>query len=278
MQNYRLIISCPDQTGIVAQISGLIAKYQGWIMEADQHSDLENNWFFMRYEIKIDSIKKHLSAFTEELEQLAPTLQLQWQLIDPRLRKKILLLASRTPHCLIEILHRVSAQDLFCEIQAVISNHEVLQTQVEKQAIPYHLVAQRPDPALLGELFANYQPDVIVLARYMQLIPEDLCRCYNGKIINIHHSFLPSFAGGDPYQQAFDRGVKLIGATCHYVTPDLDAGPIISQDVIQISHRDSKHDLIREGADIEKRVLVKGLRYHLEDRVIIHGNKTIVFK
>lgn len=278
MQNYRLIISCPDQTGIVAQISGLIAKYQGWIMEADQHSDLENNWFFMRYEIKMDSIKKHLSAFTEALEQLAPTLQLHWQLIDPTLRKKVLLLASRTPHCLIEILHRVSAQDLFCEIQAVISNHDVLQTQVEKHAIPYHLVAQRPDPALLGELFTNYQPDVIVLARYMQLIPEDLCRLYYGKIMNIHHSFLPSFAGGDPYQQAFDRGVKLIGATCHYVTPDLDAGPIISQDVIQISHRDSKHDLIREGADIEKRVLVKGLRYHLEDRVIIHGNKTIVFK
>ncbi len=278
MQNYRLIISCPDQTGIIAQISGLIAKYQGWIMEADQHSDLENNWFFMRYEIKMDSIKPQLNAFSEELDKLAHTLQLHWQLIDPTIAKKVLLLASRTPHCLTEILHRVQAGDLFCDIQAVISNHDVLQEAIEQLHIPYHLVAKRPDPSLLAELFANYQPDVIVLARYMQLIPEDLCQHYGGKIINIHHSFLPSFAGGDPYQQAFDRGVKLIGATCHYVTPDLDAGPIISQDVIEISHRDSKHDLIREGKDIEKRVLAKGLRYHLEDRVIIHGNKTIVFK
>jgi formyltetrahydrofolate deformylase len=277
MQNYRLIISCPDQTGIIAKISGLIAQYEGWIMEADQHSDLENNWFFMRYEIKIDSIKKHLAAFTEALEQLAHNLNIAWQLVDPTLPKKVLLLASRTPHCLMEILHRVQAGDLFCNIEAVISNHATLQAHVEQYQIPFHLLAKRPDPNMLAELFSNYQPDVIVLARYMQLIPEDLCHQYAGKIINIHHSFLPSFAGSDPYQKAFDRGVKLIGATCHYVTPDLDAGPIISQDVIAISHRDSKNDLIRDGSDIEKSVLAKGLRYHLEDRVLIHGNKTIVF-
>lgn len=278
MQNYRLIISCPDQTGIVAKISGLIAQYNGWIMEADQHSDFENNWFFMRYEIKMDSIKPHLSAFSEDLEKLAHELKIQWQLVDPSIPKKVLLLASRTSHCLMEILHRVASKDLFCKIEAVISNHDVLQEQVEKLDIAYHLLAKRPDPQMLSELFAKYEPDVIVLARYMQLIPEDLCHQYAGKIINIHHSFLPSFAGSDPYQKAFDRGVKLIGATCHYVTPDLDQGPIISQDVIEISHRDSKQDLIREGADIEKRVLAKGLRYHLFDRVIIHGNKTIVFK
>lgn len=277
MQNYRLIISCPDQTGIVAKISGLIAKYDGWIMEADQHSDFENNWFFMRYEIKIDSIKQHLAAFTDELEKVAQLLNIQWQLVDPTIPKKVLLLASRTPHCLMEILHRVQAQDLFCKIEAVISNHAHLQQHVESLQIPYHLLAKRPDPLILRELFVKYNPDVIVLARYMQLIPEDLCHQYAGKIINIHHSFLPSFAGSDPYQKAFDRGVKLIGATSHYVTPDLDEGPIISQDVVEISHRDNKNDLIREGADIERRVLVKGLRYHLEDRVIIHGNKTIVF-
>lgn len=278
MENYRLIISCPDQTGIVAKISGLIAKYQGWILEADQHSDLKNNWFFMRYEMKVDSIKQHLAAFQEELDALAQTLNIHWQLIDPYVRKKVLLMASRTPHCLVEILHRVKSQDLLCDIQAVISNHDFLEETVQQYGVRYHLVAKRPDPSLLAELFAQYQPDVIVLARYMQLIPEHLCLAYTGRIINIHHSFLPSFAGGDPYQQAFDRGVKLIGATSHYVTPDLDAGPIISQDVMDISHRDSKEDLIREGKDIEKRVLVKGLRYHLEDRVIIHGNKTIVFK
>ncbi|MFA6037362.1 MAG: formyltetrahydrofolate deformylase [Legionellales bacterium] len=278
MQNYRLVISCPDQTGIIAQISGLIAQYKGWIMEADQHSDLENNWFFMRYEIKYESIKNHYDAFTEALDKIAHSLKLHWQLIDPNIPKKIIIMASRTTHCLTEIIHRVQAQDLFCEIQAVISNHDTLQSFVEKQNIPYHLMAKRPDPTQLAELFSNYQPDVIVLARYMQLIPEDLCHIYAGKLINIHHSFLPSFAGGDPYQKAFDRGVKLIGATSHYVTPDLDQGPIISQDVIEISHRDSKQDLINEGKDIEKRVLVKGLRYHLEDRVIVYGNKTIVFK
>ncbi|MGA2654933.1 MAG: formyltetrahydrofolate deformylase, partial [Gammaproteobacteria bacterium] len=247
MQNYRLIISCPDQTGIVAQISGLIAKYNGWIMEADQHSDFENNWFFMRYEIKMDSIKQQIGAFTEDFEHLAQQLNIEWHLVDPTIPKKVLLLASRTSHCLMEILHRVASHDLFCEIQAVISNHDLLQTHVEKLNIPYHLLSKRPDASMLAELFSNYQPDVIVLARYMQLIPEDLCRQYRGKIINIHHSFLPSFAGSDPYQKAFDRGVKLIGATSHYVTPDLDQGPIISQDVIEISHRDSKNDLIREG-------------------------------
>lgn len=278
MQNYRLIISCPDQSGIIAKISSLIAKYQGWILEADQHSDLENNWFFMRYEIKVESIKNNLTAFSSELNLLGDALKLNWQLIDPNTPKKVLLLASKTPHCLVEILQRVQAQDLFCEIQAVISNHETLQTQVAPYELPYHVLAQRPSTQALTDLFAHYQPDVIVLARYMQLIPESLCSAYTGKIINIHHSFLPSFAGGDPYQQAFDRGVKLIGATCHYVTPALDQGPIISQDVIEISHRDNKQDFIREGKDIEKQVLAKGLRYHLEDRVIIHGNKTIVFK
>lgn len=246
-------------------------------MEADQHSDLENNWFFMRYEINVDSIKPQLDAFKQALAQLERSLNLQWQLIDPNIPKKILLLASRTPHCLTEILHRATAQDLFCELQAIVSNHELLKPLASQHQLPFHFIRE-PDSAQLENLFSQYQPDVIVLARYMQLIPPALCEKYFGKIINIHHSFLPSFAGGDPYQRAFDRGVKLIGATCHYVTPELDAGPIISQDVIQISHRDSKQDLIREGKDIEKLVLAKGLRYHLEDRVIIHGNKTIVFK
>jgi formyltetrahydrofolate deformylase len=277
MQNYRLIISCPDQSGIIAKISGIIAHFQGWIMEADQHSDPENNWFFMRYEIKADSIHHQLAAFRAALFDLEKSLQLQWQLIDPNVPKKVLLLASKTPHCLAEILHRVYAKDLFCEIQAVISNHDTLQGLVTPFQIPYHHLPLNPDEKSLTELFAQYNPDVIVLARYMQLIPNRLCEQYRGKMINIHHSFLPSFAGGDPYQQAYDRGVKLIGATCHYVTPELDAGPIISQDVINISHRDNKQDLIREGKDIEKLVLAKGLRYHLEDRVIIHGNKTIVF-
>ncbi|HLF67286.1 MAG TPA: formyltetrahydrofolate deformylase [Gammaproteobacteria bacterium] len=278
MQNYRLIISCPDQSGIIAKISGLIAKYHGWILEADQHSDLENNWFFMRYEIKVDSIKDQLDAFKHELTQLATSLQITWQLIDPNIPKKILLLASRTPHCLMEILHLVKAQDLFCKIQAVISNHDHLRSEVTPYQLPYHTLALTPDEKDLRELFHHYQPDVIVLARYMQIIPPKLCQEYQGKIINIHHSFLPSFAGGDPYQQAFDRGVKLIGASCHYVTPALDEGPIISQDVVAISHRDSKFDLIREGKNIEKRVLATGLRYHLEDRVSIYGNKTVVFK
>jgi formyltetrahydrofolate deformylase len=278
MLNYRLIISCPDQSGIIAKVSGLIAKYQGSIMEADQHSDLENDWFFMRYEINVDSIKAHLPAFKQEFATLAQSLKFQWQFIDPNMPKKVLLLASRTPHCLVEILHRAQAKDLYCNIQAVISNHEVLREKSELYQIPYHHLPIEPDEKTLTNLFSQYQPDVIVLARYMRLIPESLCQAYMGKIINIHHSFLPSFAGGDPYQQAFDRGVKLIGATCHYVTPSLDEGPIISQDVIEISHRDNRNDLVREGKDIEKLVLAKGLRYHLEDRVIIHGNKTIVFK
>jgi formyltetrahydrofolate deformylase len=279
---YRLVISCPDQIGIVAAVASFIAEQGGTIVEANHHTDAMNGWFFMRHEILASSLPQGLEAFQQQFAPIAERFQMTWQITDSERPKKMVLFASKESHCLADLLYRWHEKDLPGEIVAVIANHEDLRSMVEWYKVPFHYVPVTPDtkPQAFAEaerLVEAYQADLVVLARYMQILPPQMCRDYAGRVINIHHSFLPSFVGAKPYHQAYERGVKLIGATCHYVTEELDAGPIIEQDVIRVNHAHSIEDMRRQGRDVEKTALARGLRYHLEDRVIIHGNKTVVF-
>ncbi len=279
---YRLIFDCPDQTGLVAEVTGFIAQHSGWITESAQHSEEGNNWFYSRIEIKADSLPFDMEAFAEAFQPIADKFSMNWRIVDSRIPKKVALFASHASHCLSDLLDRWRSHDLFCDFSCVIANHDALRRQVECCDIPYHLVPvdKHNKPQAFNEMekiIQGYEVDTIVLARYMQILPEDFCHRYSHQIINIHHSFLPSFIGARPYHQAFNRGVKLIGATCHYVTEDLDEGPIIEQDIQRVNHSDKVEDLVRIGKDIEKQVLARGLRYHLEDRIMVDGNKTIIF-
>ncbi|MAY72411.1 formyltetrahydrofolate deformylase [Halomonas litopenaei] len=279
---YRLVVSCPDRLGIVARVSNFIAGHGGSITEANQHSDLASGRFFMRYEILADSIGMTKEALSEAFAPVAREFEMDWALRDTRQKRRVVLMVSRESHCLVDLLYRWTAGELDCEIAAVISNHDDMRKMVEWHGIPYHHVPVSPDDksaafAEVERLVEASEADSIVLARYMQILPPDLCQRYSGRVINIHHSFLPSFAGAKPYHQAYQRGVKLIGATCHYVTEELDAGPIIEQDIHRVSHCHTPDDLVRFGRDVEKTVLARGLRWHLEDRVLIHDNKTVVF-
>jgi formyltetrahydrofolate deformylase len=282
MTTYRLIAQCPDNLGIVATVSTSISAHNGWIVEANQHSDHINQRFFMRYEISGTESPFDRAVFEKNFSKIATQFNMAWRLVDSSLRKKVVIMASRNSHCLADLLYRHHEGELYCDIQAVISNHEDLRTLCEWYKIPYHHVPITPSTKQAAfeqteKLWQSYQAEVIVLARYMQILPETLCKTYAGKIINIHHSFLPSFIGANPYKQAYKRGVKLIGATCHYVTQDLDEGPIIEQDVVRVTHKETAQDLIRLGKDVEKNVLARGLRYHLEDRVLLDEHKTVVF-
>jgi formyltetrahydrofolate deformylase len=281
-RTYRLVVSCPDRVGIVAAVSGFLAEHGAWIIEASQHSDAVNGWFFMRYEIRADSLPFNIDALREAFATIAQRFEMSWQINDTDVPKKVVLMASRLDHCLSDLLHRWRSREMLFDIPCVISNHEDLRDFVEWHGIRYfHVPVSKDDKQAafdeVSRVVDECGADVVVLARYMQILPPTLCSKYSGQVINIHHSFLPSFVGAKPYHKALERGVKLVGATCHYVTEDLDAGPIIEQDVIRVSHDDDIDDLIRLGRDVEKSVLARGLRYHLEDRVLIHGNKTVVF-
>ncbi|SIS79913.1 formyltetrahydrofolate deformylase [Neptunomonas antarctica] len=281
-RRYRLILACPDRVGIVAMVSNFISSHGGSITDANQHSDPSIGWFFMRVEIGAVMLPFELDALKKAFSPIAQSFEMQWRITDSSKPKRVVLMASRESHCLADLLYRFHSKELSCEIPCVISNHDDLRKMVEWHDIPYHHVPvdkdnKQPHFDKVTSLIKEYQADVIVLARYMQILPYELCDQYPQQVINIHHSFLPSFAGAKPYHQAHDRGVKLIGATCHYVTQDLDEGPIIDQDVIRISHRDQPEDMVRLGRDVEKNVLARGLRCHLEDRVLVHGNKTVVF-
>ena len=282
MPSYTLVISCPDRVGIVAAVSCFVAERGGSLLESNHHTDVAQGWFFMRNVISASSLQLGPAQFREEFAPLAAKHDMQWSLRDNSEPQRVAILASHASHCLADILHRWKSGDLACEIPCVISNHENLRSMVEWHGIPFHYV---PVPrenkeeafARIMDILQRHRAETIVLARYMQIIPPQMCREYAGKLINIHHSFLPSFIGANPYMRAYERGVKLIGATCHYVTEDLDEGPIIEQDVIRVNHSCDKDDMVRLGRDVEQAVLSRGLRYHLEDRVIVHGNKTIVF-
>ena len=279
---YRLVISCPDQVGIVAAVSHFVAAHDGWLLESSYHAEPDSGWFFMRNEIRASSLSVSLDEFRDKFSEIAEKYDMNWSIKDSAEPRKVVLLASHASHCLADILHRWHSEELYCEISCVISNHENLRAMVEWHNIPFIYVPVDKDNkpaafAKMSEIIDSYNADTLVLARYMQIIPPFMCEKYSGRLINIHHSFLPSFIGANPYLRAYERGVKLVGATSHYVTQDLDEGPIIEQDVIRVGHRHSKEDLVRLGKDVEKQVLARALRNHLEDRVIVHGCKTVVF-
>ncbi len=285
---YTLTISCPDRVGIVAAVSRFIAERGGWIIEANHHADQATQRFFMRNVLLARSLGAGgitPGRFRAEFAPIADEFAMDWSIMDSTIRRRVVILVSRYDHCLVDLLYRWKSRELDCAIAGVVSNHDDLRGYVEWHGIPFHRV---PIPAdadgrraafeRIWQVFTDAGGDVMVLARYMQILPPSITRRLPGRIINIHHSFLPSFVGARPYHQAFARGVKLIGATSHYVTEELDEGPIIEQDVVRIDHGDTEEDLIRYGRDIEKSVLARALKYHLEDRVLLNGHRTIVFR
>ena len=289
MRRYVLTITCPDRIGIVAAVTGFIAGLGGSVLEAAQHGDLSSGLFFLRIEVTAESLALSAAEFRRQFAPLAAEYAMEWEISDSDERMRVVLLVSKEDHCLADLLYRWRSGDLVCDIPCVISNHEDLREVVEWHGIAFHHVPVPGGPAAaaagakaaafaeVGRLYDEAAGDVMVLARYMQIIPPELCARLPGRIINIHHSFLPSFAGAKPYHQAFERGVKLIGATCHYVTAELDQGPIIEQDTSRIDHADTVDDLLRLGRDVERTVLARGLRWHLEDRVLLNGTRTVVF-
>jgi len=278
---YTLLLSCPDRVGIVAAVSGFVAQHGGIIVEASYHTDQETQRFFMRQELRADSFPFDAAQLRERFVEVAQRFQMVWRVTDSAVKKRVVLLVSRQGHCLDDLLHRWRSGELVVDIPCVISNHQDLRGFVEWHGIPFHHIEMTDKPAAFAQIsrhFDEARGDVMVLARFMQIVPQDLCARYAGQIVNIHHGFLPSFGGAKPYHQAYRRGVKLIGATCHYVTDELDEGPIIEQDTVRIDHGDTVEDMVRYGKDIEKAVLARGLRYHVEDRVAVCGIKTIVFR
>jgi formyltetrahydrofolate deformylase len=282
-----ITFGCPDRTGIIARISSFLAEHGGWIVEAAYHTDPETGWFFTRQEVRADSLPFDVDELRAQFAEVAAGLGAQstWTVTDTGVRKRVVILASKEGHCLYDLLARVATGELDVEVPAVIANHPELGDITRAHGIPFHHVpfpANDPEGkqaafAQLRQLVDKHDPHAVVLARFMQILPPELCAAWSGRTINIHHSFLPSFIGARPYHQAHRRGVKLVGATCHYVTADLDAGPIIEQDVLRVHHGDSVADMVRKGRDIEKVVLARGLRWHLEDRVLVHGNQTVIF-
>ena len=281
-QTFRLVIDCPDQVGLVAAVSQFLADQNATIVEASHHTDQQTGRFFMRHEIKAASITMSMESVKQAFEPIAEKFQMNWKIADSHNKQKVVMLASHESHCLMDILHRWHSGELHCDIPCIIANHPQMKQFADWHNIPFHWVDfkdQSKEKAFteVEKLIEAYEADLTVLARFMQIIPDHLCNKLAGKAINIHHSFLPSFAGAKPYLQAYNRGVKLIGATCHYVTSDLDEGPIIEQEVMRISHSDTTADMVRKGKNCEKTALANGVRYHLEDRVIIHKSKTVVF-
>jgi formyltetrahydrofolate deformylase len=277
-----LLISCPDRKGEVATIADFVYRHGGNILHADEHGDEESGLFLMRVEFDPKDFNIPLADFGKYFTPIAETFAMRWRLAQSSHRPRTIIFVSKYDHCLVDLLYRHQSGELACEIPLIISNHPDNQAVADFYKIPYALVPVTKDNKQAAEgqiqsLIDEHQPDFMVLARYMQILSNDFVNRYPQRIINIHHSFLPAFVGARPYHQAFERGVKLIGATSHYVTEVLDDGPIIEQDVVRVSHRDTVEDLIRKGRDLEKVVLSRAVRSHVENRVLVYGNKTVVF-
>jgi formyltetrahydrofolate deformylase len=275
-----LLINCPDRKGLVAGVAGLLYQYGANITHADQHQDHEAGLFFMRVEWGLEGFD--LSAFRAEFQAKAAELEMQWQLKVMSEVPRVAIFVSQYLHCLVDILHRHQAGELRCSIPVIISNHHSAEGLARFYGIKFRHIPVKPGAKKEAEdeqrqLLSAEGVDLIVLARYMQILSPEFVEAYPAQIINVHHSFLPAFMGARPYHAAYHRGVKLIGATSHYVTATLDDGPIIEQDVTRISHRDQVEDLITKGRDIEKSVLSRAVRWHLEHRILCYGNKTVIF-
>lgn len=277
-----LLITCPDQKGLVAAIADFLYRHDANILHADQHQDSENNLFLMRVEWDLEGSTLSLEGFAEAFAPIAARFDMDWQLKSTQKRPRVAIMVSQYDHCLADLLHRHQSGELNCDIPLIISNHRHTEKLAEFYGIPFHCIEVNKDNKPQAEaqqfaLFDQHQVDLIVLARYMQILSPDFVRRYPQRIINIHHSFLPAFIGARPYHRAFERGVKLIGATSHYVTEVLDEGPIIEQDITRISHREQVDDLIQKGRDLERVVLSRAVRWHIESRILVYANKTVVF-
>jgi len=276
-----LLVSCPDQRGLVAKIANFIYSNGGNIIHADQHTDLAAGMFLTRIEWQLDGFYLPREVIAPAFSAIAQPLQAQWQLHFSDTVPRIALWVSRQDHCLFDLIWRQRAHEFAGEIPLIVSNHPDLQGVAEQFGIDYHYIPlqdhKQEQEAKQMELLRQYNIDLVVLAKYMQIISQDFIQQFP-QIINIHHSFLPAFVGANPYHKAFERGVKIIGATSHYVTADLDAGAIIEQDVVRVSHRDEVTDLIRKGKDLERVVLARAVRLHTANRVFVYGNRTVVFE
>jgi formyltetrahydrofolate deformylase len=282
-----LLIDCPDRKGLVARVAGLLYERGANILHADQHQDHDLGLFFMRVEWALDGSSDSpqrfdLQSFKEAFAPMAAELGMRWQLTSGAQRTKIALFCSQYLHCMADLLHRWKAGELVCEIVVVISNHREVEKLADFYGIPFEFVPVTAATRIQAEaqqlnLLDQRGVELVVLARYMQILSPSFVVRYPASIINVHHSFLPAFTGAKPYHAAHSRGVKLIGATSHYVTDLLDDGPIIEQDVARISHRDQVEDLIAKGRDLERVVLSRAVRWHLERRILCYGNKTVVF-
>ena len=281
--NVRLSVTCPDKKGLIAAVSSFISMHDGNILSADQYVNRESGRFLMRLEIEGDGFGLERDEFASAFAPLARRHGMEWRVSFTDTPKRMAILVSRYDHCLIDLLWRWDAGELDAEIPLVVSNHPDLAGRVEAHGIPFHHLpvtreSRAEQEAAVLDLLSENGVDLVVLARYMQILSPKFVSAYPDRILNIHHSFLPAFVGADPYRRAHDRGVKTIGATAHYVTEDLDAGPIVHQDVAHVTHRDTVDDLVRLGREVERRVLARAVRWHLEDRVLVDGHRTVVFE
>jgi formyltetrahydrofolate deformylase len=277
-----LLLSCPDSRGIVAEISHFIFTYNGNILHSDQHNDPETGTFFMRIEWDLEGFKIPRPKIAQAFEPIAEKFSMDWRLEFTSRKLRMAIFVSKFDHCLYDLLLRNRSGELRAEIALILSNHEAARPIAESFGIPFHLfhVTKETKTEVEDremELLTENRIDLIVLARYMQILSDRFAERFRNRIINIHHSFLPAFVGAKPYHQAYSRGVKIIGATSHYVTAELDQGPIIEQDVTRIRHRESDEDLIQKGQNLEKLVLSRAVKLHLEHKVLVFGNKTVVF-
>ena len=282
--NLRLVVTCPDKKGLIAALSQFISMHDGNILSADQYvSDGAKNTFFMRLEIEGDGFGLQRGEFDAAFAPLARRHGMSYRVAYTDQPKRMAILVSREDHCLIDLLWRWDAGELEAEIPLIVSNHPDLAPRVEGYGIPFfHLPVNHETKVeqeeKLRALLSEHDVDLVVLARYMQILSPVFVAAYPDRLINIHHSFLPAFVGADPYRRAHERGVKTIGATAHYVTDELDAGPIIHQDVAHVTHRDTVEDLVRLGREVERRVLARAVRWHLQDRVLVDDSRTVVFE
>lgn len=281
-----ITLGCRDRTGVVAKIASFLSEAGGWIVEASYHTDHDTGWFFIRQEVLADSLPFGVDELRAEFAGVASELETRpdWRISDTGQRKRVVVLVSREAHCRYDLLGRIASGELDVAVPAVIGDHSDLAPITRAHGIAFHHVpVPASDPEAkevscwqLRQLVDAHHPDAVVLAKFLALLPGELCAAWQERALTIHHSFLPSFTGAHPYHQAHHAGVKLVGATCHYVTAELDAGPIIEQDVTCVENRDRVADLVRKGRDVEKAVLARSLRWHLQDQVLVHGNHTVV--
>lgn len=282
-QDFVLQLRCADGPGIVHSVSGFLVDHSGNIIESQQYGDADTNLFFMRVHFEVSDSGFDLASLLADFASIAQRFSMAWQLWSAGTPQRTLLMVSRVGHCLNDLLFRWGIGSLKIEIPAIVSNHRDFEGLAAQYDIPFHYIPVTADTKDIAEkqlldLVDELDVDLVVLARYMQVLSDDACRKLSGKAINIHHSFLPSFKGARPYHQAHHRGVKLIGATAHYITSDLDEGPIIEQDVARVDHACTADELVRAGRDVECQVLSRAVRWHSENRIMLNGSKTVVFR